>query len=218
VRLRAIPAGEPFVDAAADDRVNELQGKARFEDPGLNQSICGVRRLRRLELRQARGVDQIALLEYGQRPRQANRGIRQTAEPELDRAPDGARADPLDLASSPCRRSDPALAQCLQQLAQQKRRSARRAQARVDEDRVRSLPERRLQQLRDRIPRERTESNDLGGRRGHEGRKQLRVDAHLARTSRREQRDAQLVEARDEERQVAQRGRVGPLGVVDHHA
>ena len=79
-------------------------------------------------------------------------------------------------------------------------------------------PERGLDEVLDRGSRQRREAHDLGrGIRG-DRRQQVRLRPALARPAGDDERDVELLEPCEQEREVAQRRRVGPVRIVDDEA
>ena len=144
VALRALCAGELRIDPAADDRMDERQRPAGLEDPRGRQQVG---RFGCLEPR--RGL-RVAPPGEGRSARGPPAPVR--AAPHAPAA-DGAGGEPsdrpfvhrsFDVARGLRGRSDAFLAQRLHEHAHQERRPARCAQAGVDDDRIRSLTEPRL--------------------------------------------------------------------------
>jgi hypothetical protein len=215
VRLRALRARKLGVDAAADDGVNKCQRQLRLDDVRVRQELGCLGGLRRVELRESCSANEIALLEHGQRARQASGVLRQPAETEMDRATDGAGADSLRVTCGVRGRDDSAFAQCPEELAEEERGASRRIRAGTDEGGIRAFSERCFHELGDGGSRQRTQADDPGERSGGHRREQLGVGARLARTRSDDERDVQLLEARQQEGEIAQRGRVRPVRVVD---
>ena len=218
VASRALCAGELRVDPAADDRVDERQRPAGLEDPRGRQQVGGVGCLGLVEARESRRLEKVALLEDRQRPSEPPGMLRQPTEPEANRATDRSCTDSLDVARGLRGRSDASFAQRLHEHAHQERRPARCAQAGIDEDRIRSPAEPRLDELGDGCARQRRKTDHIGGGIGRHGRKQLGIGACLARAGRHDERGVQLFEAREQEGQVAQGRGVCPVRVVDDQA
>jgi hypothetical protein len=131
--------------------------------------------------------------------------LRQPTEPEANRATDRL-----------CSASDASLAQRLRELTHQERRPARYAQAGIDDVRIRSPTEPRLQELGNGGSRQRRETDHIGGAIGRHGRKQRGIAARLA--GRHREHGVQFFEARKQEGQVAEGRGVRPVHVVDHQA
>ena len=98
VALGTFGAGELGVDSAADDRVAERQRPPRREDPGGHEHVCGVGRQRIVEACKLPRLEQVALLEHGERMSEPPGVLRQAAKPQANRATDAAGADSLDVA------------------------------------------------------------------------------------------------------------------------
>ena len=169
------------------------------------------------EAREPRRLEQVALLEDRQRSREPRRHAR-AAGGAGGGSSDRPFAHRFARLARPPRRSDASFAQRLHELAQQERRPPRCAQAGVDEDRIRSPTERRLDELGDGGSRQRREADHIGGRIGRHRREQLGIGTRLARAGRHDERDVQLLEAREQEGQVAKGGGVCPVRVVDDQA
>ncbi len=112
-------------------------------------------------------------------------------------------------------RSDPSFAQRVHEYPHEERRPSRCAQAGIDEDRIRSPTEPRLQELGNGGSRQRRETDHFSGGIRRHRRKQLGIGACLARAGRQDERGVQLFEAREQEGQVTQGRGVCPVGVVD---
>src|SRR4030095_15736913 len=119
VALGTLCTGKLRVDPALDDRVDEGQRPSALENPCRYQELGCVSRLGLVELRQPRRPKKVALLEDRQRLRQPPGILRQAPEPEADGGTDRLRGDLLEVARGLRSRSDPSLAQCVQELAQQ---------------------------------------------------------------------------------------------------
>ena len=76
MELRPIRARELFVDAAADERVDEPQRQIGLEQARARQQLGCLGRVGLLELRESSRVNQAALLEHRQRPSQSSRIVR----------------------------------------------------------------------------------------------------------------------------------------------
>ena len=94
----------------------------------------------------------------------------------------------------------------------------RRGHAGVDERRIGSPAEPRLDQPCDARSRQRRKTDQLGGVVARQRRKQLGVGALFPRAGGHDERDAQFLQAREQEGQVAQGRGVGPVRVVDDQA
>ena len=105
----AFDAGEVRVDPAADDRMDERQRPARLDDRRRGQQLGCLRRLGLVQIGEPRRLQQLALLEDRQRPRELSRLLGQPAELETNRAADRSRSDALDIASGVRRRGDSSL-------------------------------------------------------------------------------------------------------------
>ena len=68
--------------------MHERQRSAGLEDPRGRQQIGRIGRLELFEAREPRRLEQVALLENRQRPREPARMLRQPTEPETNRATD----------------------------------------------------------------------------------------------------------------------------------
>ena len=198
--------------------MDERQRPAGLEDPRGRQQLGCLGCLGLFEARESRRLEKVALLEDRQRPSEPPRMLRQPTEPEANRATDRSCPDSLDVARGLRGRSDTSFAQRLHEHAHQERRPARRAQAGVDEDRIRNPGEPRLDKLGDGCSRQRRKTDHIGGGIGRHRRKQLGIGARLARAGRHDERDVQLFEAREQEGQVAQGRGVCPVRVVDDQA
>jgi hypothetical protein len=124
--------------------VAERQRPPGLEDPRGRQQFGCLGCFGLVEGRESRRVEKIALLEDSHRPRDPPGVVRQSTEPEVNRAADRPRPDPLDVVRSLFGRSDPSLAQRLHELAQQERHPSCRLQAGLDEGRIRNSTEPRL--------------------------------------------------------------------------
>ena len=193
-------------------------GAARFEDPRRHEQLGRVGSLGLVEIREARGDEQVALLENRESARKPPRMIGQSPEPETNRTADRSRADPLHLSRGLRGRRYVSFAQRLHELAHEERRALRRAEERVDEDAIGRALEPRLHEPGDRRSRQGRKMDHVGGRIARHGREQPRVGAVLARARRHDERDVELLETRQEKRQEAERGGVGPVCVVDDEA
>jgi hypothetical protein len=122
----------------------ERERPSSLEDPRGRQQFGCFGCVVLVEGRESRRVEKIALLEDRHRPRDPPGVVRQPTEPEVNGAADRPRPDPLDLARSLFGRSDPSLAQCLHELAQQERDPSCRLQAGLDEGCIRNPTDPRL--------------------------------------------------------------------------
>ena len=151
--------------------------------------------------------------------REPTRVLRQPAKPEANRSTDASGADSLDVACGLRGRSDASFSQRVQEHAQQERRPARRAQAGIDEDRIRFARRESTRRARRLPPRVSGCSLiELGVRIGGHAREQLGIGARVARARRQNERDVELFEPRQEKGEIAKRRRVGPVRVVDDDA
>ena len=144
--------------------------------------------------------------------------LRQPAEPEANRATDRSGADSLDVARGLRGRSD--LPSVSASTSSRIRNGVPRVARRQASTKTGSgtLARLRLHELGDRRSRQRREADHLGGRIGRHAREQLGIGARLARAGRQDERDVQLFEPREQKGQVAQRGGVCPVRVVDDDA
>ena len=94
----------------------------------------------------------------------------------------------------------------------------RRAQAGIDERRIRFAGENQLGELGNCRLGQRLQPDELGVRIGDHAREQLGIRARVARPHRQNERDVQLFEPRQEKGEIAKRRRVGPVRVVDDDA
>ena len=99
VALRALGARELRIEPAPDDRMDESKRPPRFEDPRRHEQLGGLGALALVEPREARGVSRSLCSRTARAPASRPAALRQSPEPETDRAPDG-RAPIL----STCRR------------------------------------------------------------------------------------------------------------------
>src|SRR4051794_22660984 len=106
VALGTFDAGELGVDSAADDRVAERQRPSRREDPGGHEDVRGVGRQCFVEARELPRLEQVALLEHGERMSESTGVLGQAAKPEANRSTDAAGADSLDVTRGLRGRSD----------------------------------------------------------------------------------------------------------------
>jgi hypothetical protein len=194
------------------------QWTAGLEDPCGHEHFSCVRSLGLVETRKARHLRQLALLEHRQRPSELPGMLRQPTESETHRAAHRPFADSLDVARSLSSRSDPSFAQCLDELAHQQRQPSCCAQTRIDEHRIRCLTQPPLQKPADGCSRQRRWADHLGGWIGRERREQFGVGATLSWAGRQYDRDVQLFETGEQKGEVAQRGSVCPVRVVDDQA
>ena len=138
VALRALCGGELRVDAVADDRMHERQRPAGLEDARGRQQIGCLGCLELFEARKSRRLQQVALLEDRERPREPACMLGQPKKPEANRATDASYIA-----------SDASLAQRRRELAHEERPPPRHAQAGVDDVRIRSPAEPCLEELGD---------------------------------------------------------------------
>jgi hypothetical protein len=108
------------------------------------------------------------------------------------------------------------LAQCRHELAHEERPAPGYAQAGVDDVRSRSPTELCLEELDDGGSRQRSETDHIGGGIGRQPREQLSICAHFVRAGRDYERDVQLFEPSEQERQVPHGRGVCPVRIVDH--
>ena len=76
--------------------MDERERAARLEDARRCEHVGGFGSLGLLQVGQLRGLGQFAALEHGDGAREPPGRLRQTGQPEAERASDRARADPLD--------------------------------------------------------------------------------------------------------------------------
>ena len=207
VALRALCARELRIDPLAHDGMHERQRPAGLEDPCGREQIDCSGGLDLVEACEARHLEQVALLEKRQRSRELPRVLGEPVKPEANRAADGSDGV-----------ADTSVAHRLHELTQEEGHPARHAQARIDEAGIGSPPESHLQELDNGGPRQRSELEHTGGRIGGHGRQQLGIGSGLARSDRHDERDVQLLEPRQQERQVTERRGVRPVRVVDEQA
>ena len=214
----ALDAGEVCVDPAAHDRMDERQRPPRLDDPGRGQQLGRRGRLCLVQIGEPRRLQKLALLEDGQGLGEPAGMLGQAAELETNGAADRSRSDALDIASGVRRRGDSSLPQRIDEDPQQERAAARLAETGVDEERIRDGVQRRFDELRDARSAQRGEPDQIGARVPGQRREQLGVGSDLLRPSGQHERDVQLLQAREQEGQVAKRGGVRPVGVVDDQA
>ena len=198
--------------------MDERQRPTRLEDARRRQHVGGVGGLDLVEVRESRSLEQVAPLEHGDGAREPAGRLGEPVEPEPNRSADRFRADSLDVGCEVRVRRDALLAERVDELAQEERRPSRRPQAGVDELRLGPLAERRLDELLDGGSRQRRKPNHFGRRIGRQRREQLGVGAALVRTRSDDERDVELFEPGEQEREVAERRRVGPVRIVDDQA
>ena len=196
----------------------ERQRPAGLEDPRGRQHFGCSGRLGLFEACESRRLENVALLEDRQRPREPVRMLGQPTEPEANRATDRSCPNPLDVTRGLCGRSDTSFAQRIHKHADQEGRPAACAQTGVDEDRIRNPSEPRLDKPGDGCAGQRRKTDHIGGWIACHRRKQLGIGAHLPRVGRHDERRVQLIEAREQEGQVTQGRGVCPVRVVDDHA
>ena len=109
--------GELGVDCALDDRMDERQGPPALDDLRRHEQLGCVGARVLVELGQARGGEEVALLENRKRPGEPVCVVRQASEPEADRPRDRTGADPDDVRGAFGGRSDPLGRETLQKLA-----------------------------------------------------------------------------------------------------
>src|SRR5262249_57024833 len=102
VALCSFGAREFRIETAEDDRMNERQRAAGFENPGVDEQLDGFSGLARVEARKPRGLTKLALLEDRERPRELPGRVGQPVQPENDRAADRLSADSLDVPGGLC--------------------------------------------------------------------------------------------------------------------
>ena len=215
VRERALGHPELLVDAGPHERVDEGQRTLRLEDPGRHERVRRLGGLRRVELGQRRRARQLRALEHGHGAGQPRRRRRQATQAQLDPAPRGARADLLHARGGARVGRHALAADRLDQLAHEEGDAAGGAVARGGEGLLGRRAEPRLDEPAHRGDAQRRGVHHVGVRVAGEGRQQVRLlDLGLGPRGD-EQRDPQLLQARHEEGEEAQRGRVGPVGVVD---
>src|SRR5205823_9417834 len=148
--LRALCAGELRVDAVADERMHERQWPAGLEDSRGRQHVGGLGCLELFEARELRRLEQVALLENGQRSREPPRMLGQPKEAEANRATDASYIA-----------SDASLAQCHRELAHQERHPPRHAQGGIDDVWIRSPTEPGPEEFGNGRSRQRGETDDI---------------------------------------------------------
>ena len=161
------------------------------------------------------GLRELGGLEHRDGLGEAHGDRRQAAEAHEHRPPDGARAEGLDARRLGGRRRHAVLAQRLDELAHEEGDAAGRALAGGGEVGLRRAPEAVLDQAPDRAGRERRRAQDARERIGEQEREQRRGGALGLRARGHDERERQLLQARQQEGQEAQRRRVGPVRVVD---
>ena len=199
----ALLVRELLVQTGTDDRMDEREWSTRLEDAGGDEHVGGLGRLQLVEVRKPRGLEEVALLEQRQRAGESVRRLGEQAKPEADRAADRSSADSLHATRVRRCWSEPALAERIHEHADEERGAPRRTQARVEEHGIRNLPERCLRETRDRGPRERRKTDHLGGCIGDQRGQKRGIRATFARTRRHDERDIQLLDARQQEGEEA---------------
>ena len=212
---RALRRPELLVDAGPHERVDEGQRTPGLEDPGGHERVRGLGGLRRIELGQRRGARQLGALEHGDGAGQPGRRHGQATQAQLDPAAGGPGADGLHARGGAGVGRHPLEAHGLDQLAHEEGDAAGRAVARGGEGRVGRDAEPRLDEPADRGDAQRRRVHHVGVGVGRQGGQQMGLlDLGLGPRGD-EQRDPQLLQARHQEGEEAQRGSVGPVGVVD---
>ena len=210
VRERAVVDGDVLVDRRADDRVHERQRRLIGEDLSDHELACGDdgelvgqsgQRRRQRQLR--------VVAQHGRGPRHRHRVPALPCEPHEHGTRGGPRGEFLDPGQVRDVRRHALGAQRLEQLGEQQRVAPGRLVPGVREGLVRSqeLGRGALAQ-RERVHGDRERITD-------DLRQQVRARVPLDRPDAAEDRDGQAVEPADQVGQVAQRGLVGPLQIVD---
>ena len=215
VGQRALGHPELLVHPGPHERVDEGQRTLGLEDAGRHEGVRGLGGLRGVELGQRGRARQLRALEHGHGAGQARRRRRQATQAQLDPAPRGAGAHPLHARGGARVGRHALAAHGLDQLAHEERDAAGGAVARGGEGLVGCRGQPHLDEPAHRGDAQRRGLHHVGVRVGGERRQQVRLlDVRLGPRGD-EQRDPQLLQARHEEGEEAQRGRVGPVRVVD---
>ena len=122
-------------------------GRAGFDDACRDEHVGRRLRLAGRKAREVRGLVELTPLQDRKRVRETDGGLRQAAETQRDRPADGGSADAVDVVGSRLRRLQALGPQGACELAQEERDPPRRAEARVDEGRPGSEPERLLDEV-----------------------------------------------------------------------
>jgi hypothetical protein len=160
----------------------------------------------------------LARLEDGERPGEPHGRLGQAVEPQRDRAADCGRRDPVDVLRRPPGRVDALRPQCDRKLTEQERRPPCGAEERVLEGRAGSRSEHLLDERTDPRRGERLQADHLGQGIRADRAQQVGRGAALVLPGGDDERHGQLLEARQQKREEAQGGHVGPVGVVDDEA
>jgi hypothetical protein len=211
---RALGARQLLVDAGAHERVHEGQRAPGLEDARRHEGVDRQARRAGLQARERRGAGQLGTLEHRERPRKALGGLGQAAHAQQDPAPCTARAGGRDAGRGASVGLDALRAQRLDELADQEGRAPGRAVAGLDEGRVGPGAQPRLDEPGDRRQAQRRGPHDVGRRVGGENGQGVGAVALDLGARGDDQRDRQLVQAREQEGKEAQRGGVGPVRVV----
>ena len=158
---------------------------------------------------------QLGGLQHRHRLGEPHRDGGQAAQAHEHRPADRARAESLDARRLGGRRGHALLAQRLDELAHEEGDAARRAPAGGGEVGVGRAPQALLDEAPDRAGRERRRAQHARERIGEQQGEQRRGGALGLRARRHHERERQLLQARQQEGQEAQGGRVGPVRVVD---
>ena len=202
-------------DPRAHDRVREGQRSPRAEDARGDQQVGRRGRRVGVEAGEVGGLRELGGLEHRHRPGEPRGDRGQAAEAHDHRPPHRARAEGLDARRLVGRRRHALLAQRLDELAHEEGDPARRALAGGGEVGSGARPRPSCDQAPDRAGRQRRGAQDARERIGEQEREQRRGGALGLRARGHHQRERQLLQARQQEGQEAQRRRVGPVGVVD---
>ena len=223
-RRRGGPASARGSTAPSRSRCARSGGRTRAGGPARGcPPLRAARRPRQPRRRPDRRVARPAATRRARAPRAArasrpagsgSRRSRRRSERPTVRAPIRSTCG-ADAASG----AMPSSAEGVDERAHQERRAARRAQAGVDENRIRARCRSRLDEAA------RPPLASAGARRTisadgsvSDRREQVGVGPALARAARDDQRDVELLEPREQEREVAERRSVGPVRVVDDEA
>ena len=218
VPARTVGSGELAVDPGADDRVREGERSAGRQDLRRRELIRGDGRLVDVEPGERRRVREAGGLEDRERARQPRRrapaGGRAGAAPSArPRAPRSRRstATAAAVGRTPASRSGG------DELPHEERRAAGEVRARRDEARLRGRAEPVLDHQADAGAAQASRADRLGERVARERAQRVRVGRRLGAHGD-EQGDGKLLQARQQEREVAERGAVRPVRVVDGEA
>ncbi len=211
----ALAGPEPLVQRAGHERVRQRELALADDQPGRPQRVGGRRRVLGREPGERRGEPQRhGPPEHRERAGERLGARRQPREPALDAAPDLLGAELAQPRGRGVGRLHALGEHVGEQRPQQEGVAGRHRVTGAGEPGHRGGQPLAHQRLRGVLP-QRTRAQRRLGRRGEQLRQQLGLTRGLARADGAEHPERQLVEPAGELHEPAQRGRVGPVDVVD---